>query len=248
MDRLLYLASTGARQLLQAQGVNSHNLANATTTGFRADLLTSKSVPVQGPGFGSRTYASIDQMVVSYAEGTVYTTGRDLDVAINGKGWMAIQGPDGTEVYTRAGNLHQGTGGVLLTAAGDPVIGNAGPIAIPPAESITIGSDGTISIRPVGEAATNVIEIDRIKLVDIPVANLAKGTDGRIRVRDGQAPPPDANIRVAPGSLESSNVNAVESLVTMIQLARAYETQIKLMREAEQMDEADTRLLSLGGG
>lgn len=247
MDRLVYLAASSARNALNVQGVTNHNLANASTPGFRADMASTTSVELKGPGFESRTFVVANQLDTSFQPGTLISTERPLDVAIAGEGWIAIQTPDGGEGYTRGGDLRVGTGGILVTGRGDPVIGNAGPIAVPPAESLVIGTDGTISIRPVGEGATNVVEIDRIKLVNPPIDALAKGLDGRFRGRDGQPQPPDAAVRLSSGTLESSNVNAVSALVQMIEQGRAFEMQVKLMKAAEDMDVADSQILGLNG-
>src|SRR5512143_2647468 len=169
MDRALYVAMTGAKQLLQAQASNSHNLANASTPGFRADLTDFRSMPVFGPGFPSRVYAMQERPGVDLKPGPIDATGRELDMAIKGDGWIAVQGPDGSEAYTRAGDLRISSGNILETGAGYPVMGQGGPIAIPPAEKIEIGTDGTISIRPLGEQASTLVQVDKIKLVNPPL-------------------------------------------------------------------------------
>ncbi|MBT6277866.1 MAG: flagellar basal body rod protein FlgF [Chromatiales bacterium] len=243
MDRMLYLAMNGAKQNLLAQTANSHNLANVNTVGFRQDLLAFQSAEVVGPGHLSRTYALARGPGTDLSAGPVVTTGRDLDVAVNGDGWLAVQAPDGTEAYTRAGDLRINSGGLLTTGAGHQVIGNGGPIAVPPFESMTIASDGSMSIRPVGEDATSIVPVDRLKLVNPGPAALFKGADGLMRLAGGGVAPADAEVRVAPGARESSNVNAVDALVTMIDLARNYELNVKLMRVAEENDAADAQIL-----
>ncbi|MCP4406977.1 MAG: flagellar basal-body rod protein FlgF [Gammaproteobacteria bacterium] len=246
MDRLLYIAMSGAKETMLAQTVNTHNLANANTTGFRADLQAFQSLPVYGPVYPSRVYALTESMEVDFNPGALITTGRDLDVAINGDGWIGVQAPDGNEAYTRAGDLKINVNGLLTTGAGHPVMGNAGPVAIPPFEKIEIGTDGTLSIQPLGQNPNTLAVVDRIKLVNPDIADLKKGDDGLIRMRNAQIAPPDARVGLQAGSLESSNVNSVESMVNMIRLARQFEIQIKMMSTAQENDEATTQLMRIG--
>ena len=243
MDRLLYVSMSGAQQTMLAQSANSNNLANSNTSGFRADLNAFRSMPVHGPGYETRVYAMNERSSVDFTIGMVSSTGRDLDIAVDGEGWIAVEGKNGEEAYTRAGNLSIEPGGLLVTGNGLPVIGNGGPITIPPADSIDIGSDGTISIQPVGLPANALVVIDRIKLVNPEIGNLTKGIDGLIRQRDGIEAEADASVGVIAGSLETSNVNIVNSMVNMISLARQYETQVKMMKTAEQMETATDQLL-----
>ncbi len=246
MDRLLYVAMSGAREVMQAQAVNTQNLANASTTGFRADLESFRSLPVYGPGYASRVYGVADGMGVDFASGSSVSTGRDLDVAVNGSGWLAVQGPDGNEAYTRAGDLRVDSLGLLRTGAGHVVMGNGSPIAVPPSESVEIAGDGTISIRPIGAPANTVSVVDRIKLVNPAVADMEKGPDGLMHMKNREPAVADGSVTLQPGALESSNVNTVEAMVNMIQLARQYETQVKVMSNAEDNDRAATQLLRMG--
>jgi len=244
MDRLLYVAMSGARETVRAQTVNTQNLANASTTGFRADLQSFQSLPVNGPGYASRVYGMATDQGIDTSPGSVMGTGRELDVAVNGDGWIAVQGPDGNEAYTRAGNLRVDSLGLLRTGAGRPVMGNGAPIAIPPAEKIEIAGDGTISIRPLGQNTLAVV--DRIKLVNPPPAQLQKGADGLVHLKGGDAAEADASVQLQVGALESSNVNTVEAMVNLIQLARQYETQVKMMANAEENDRASAQLMRMG--
>lgn len=247
MDRMLYLAMSGAKQTLQAQGAVSHNLANVTTTGFRADFEQSRAMPVYGDGLPSRVYAMQERPGIDFSPGSVQTTGRELDIAItNDDGFIAVLGADGSEAYTRAGDMHVTEAGLLRTGAGHLVLGNGGPIALPPGEKIEIGQDGTISLRPLGQAANTVSEIDRIKLVLPPLDQLDKGADGLFRMRNGQPLEPDAAVTVASGAVEGSNVNAVSAMVEMIELSRRYEMQVKLMNTAREDDAAALALMRLG--
>lgn len=245
MDRMLYVAMSGAKQTMLAQASNSNNMANANTTGFRADLAAFRSMPVYGAGEPTRVYAMAERPGVDTTSGAISATGRDLDVAIKDDGWIAVQAKDGSEAYTRAGNLRIEDGGILTTGSGLPVLGNGGPVAIPPAEKVAIGKDGTISIQGIGQTASTLTVLDRIKLVKIDSGALMKGTDGLMRRTDGVSAEPDATVNLVSGALETSNVSAVDSMVNMITLARQYEAQIKMMKTAEEIDSTSTQLLSL---
>ncbi len=246
MDRMLYVAMSGANQTQVAQTINNHNLANVNTTGFRADLEAMRAMPLFGPGFPTRVYAMAERPGVDLSAGTVTATGRELDIAVNGDGWIAVQAPDGTEAYTRAGDLRVTTAGQLVTGAGHAVMGTGGPIAIPPSEKIEIGGDGTITLRPLGQSAATLATADQIKLVNPPKETLEKGSDGLFRLKDGGLAPADPNVRIQTGSLESSNVSAVDAMVTMITLARQYEMQVRMMRVAEDNDAAAAEIARLG--
>lgn len=244
MDRMIYIGMTGARAVADAQGVVTNNLANANTTGFRADLQQLKTLSLFGPGQESRAYAGADSPGSDLSPAPLITTGRDLDVAIQGNGWIAIQAADGSEAYTRSGDLQLSAGGILTTGAGHPVLGNAGPVALPPAERIEIGKDGTISAQLVGQ--NNMAVLDRIKLVGPPNAQMTKGLDGLFRLKGGNEADVDASVTLVSGAVESSNVNGVDSLVQMIGLARLFELQVKVMKEAENTDSAASQLIKPG--
>ena len=247
MDRFVYVAMTGAREAQLAQAVTSHNLANASTTGFRATLAANQHVGLEGPGHAAaRAYATQQGYGVDLTPGPLQTTGRDLDVAIEGDGWIAVQAPDGGEAYTRAGDLSIDAFGVLTTRSGHPVLGDGGPIALPPFQSLEIGADGTLSIRPQGQDAAGLAVVERIRLVNPPADQLVRGEDGLVRTADGAVPPAAAEVKLLSGTLEGSNVNVVSAMVDMIQHARSFELQVKLMNTAEQNDQASAQLLRLG--
>ena len=245
MDHFLYIAASGARETMLAQGVNSHNLANAATPGFKADLLMAQSALVDGEGHKTRVYGIGYDMGVDLDQGTVSITGRDLDVAINGRGWMAVMAPDGTEAYTRRGDLRVDEFGQLTNGAGLQVMGNSGPVALPPFSELSIGSDGTISIVPLGEAPNTLAVVDRIKLVDPDRADLRKNTEGLILLREGAVAEPDAGVALIAGSLESSNVDSVSAMVRMIELSREFESHARMMKTAEQMDQSSAELMRI---
>lgn len=246
MDRMLYIAMTGAKQTLIAQVANTHNLANASTTGFRADLEAFRAMPVYGHGQPSRVYAMAERPGTDLSAGTVTATGRELDVAVSGDGWLAVQTADGGEAYTRAGDLRVSGNGQLVNGAGHAVLGNGGPVSIPPSEKIEIGVDGTITSRALGQAPNTLAAVDRIRLVNPPKADLMKGIDGLMRLRNGAQAEIDPNVRLVAGSLESSNVNAVEAMVNMITLSRQFEMQVKAMRTTEEIDQAAAQILRMG--
>ena len=245
MDRMLYVAMTGAKETLRAQTVNNHNLANVSTTGFRADLAAFQSRAVDGTGFASRVYATNASVGWDDTSGALLTTGRDLDVAINGPGWIAVQDPDGKEAYTRAGNLQIDPTGQLMTATGQQVLGDGGPINIPPYTSIFFARDGSISIVAQGQAPDTTATVDRIKLVNPADADIQRSDDGLFRMKNGSAAEPDANVQISSGTLESSNVNTAEAMVNMIELSRQFEMQVKAIRTAEENGGAAAQLLRI---
>ncbi|WP_406672482.1 flagellar basal-body rod protein FlgF [Natronospira sp.] len=243
MDRSIYIGMTGAKQTMQAQAANSHNLANANTAGFRADLHAFAPEEVRGPGYASRVNAVNRGLGVDFTPGTMQTTGREMDVAIQGEGWIAVQAPDGSEAYTRAGDLQLTANGNLVTGTGHPVLGDAGPVAVPPHDELSIGNDGTISIVPQGQGSEAMALVDRIKLVNPPLEELEKGPDGLVRLADGLEAEADAEVSLASGVLEGSNVNVTTAMVNMIQLARQYETQVKMIQSADDNARAASELI-----
>lgn len=245
MDRMLYVTMAGAQQIMDTQAAIAQNLANASTTGYRADEISFKSLPLYGPGQPSRVFPVSQTTGIDTSTGTITTTGRPLDVAVKGQGWIAVQAPDGSEAYTRAGNLRLTQTGQLLTGAGFPVLGNSGPIAISQAQALHIGNDGTISIRPAGQTPQTLAVVDRIKLVNPDPSQLTKGADGLMRLIGGGSSPAEANVQVISGALESSNVNPVEAMVSMLSLARQYDMQLKLMQTAKQNDTQSAQLMQV---
>jgi flagellar basal-body rod protein FlgF len=245
MDRLIYTAGNGARQLMQRQDIVAHNLAHASTPGFRAETSAFRAVPVEGAGQPTRVFAVQATTGADLTPGPVERTGRSLDVAVEGGGWIAVQGADGHEAYTRNGSLEVGASGLLETRGGLTVLGEAGPIAIPPEHSVMIGRDGTVSAVPDQRPLTSIAQLGRIKLVKPPAEQLVRGPDGLFRTRDGAAAPADADVAVAGGSLEGSNVNAAEAMVSMISLARQFELQMKLMQQADENARRAATLLNI---
>jgi flagellar basal-body rod protein FlgF len=243
MDRALYVAMTGAKQIMQAQAVNNHNIANLSTIGFRADSVAFGSEPIYGPGYATRVNAVAGDDGTDFSSGTMETTGRNLDVAINDKGFIAVRGADGQEAYTRAGDLRISPLGAVTTASGLPVLTAQGPLVIPPSTMVDIGSDGTVSVVPQGSAPFAVTQVDRIKLVNPPLASLQKGADGLFRLKSGGKAKADDTVSITSGVLESSNVNAAQSLISMIELQRLYEFQIKSINATDTNEQSAERLM-----
>lgn len=233
MDRLIYTAMTGASHVLQQQAAVSENLANASTPGFRATLNTFRAVPLVGDGLATRTFVVDSTAGADFTPGPLQQTGRELDVAVQGAGWIAVQGQDGQEAYTRNGSFQISPNGVLQTRTGLNVMGDGGPITIPPDTEVTFARDGTISTVPSGSKPASVIVVGRLKLVNPPPEQIERGGDGLFRMKDGAAATADANVAVAPGNLEASNVNAVEAMVNMISLARKFDMQMKMIQSAD---------------
>ncbi|MBZ0133172.1 MAG: flagellar basal-body rod protein FlgF [Rhodocyclaceae bacterium] len=244
MDKLIYTAMSGAKHMFGRQASVAHNLANAVSTGFRAEEHRLRAVPVVSESMPTRAFAVDASVASDFTPGPITQTGRQLDVAVQGQGWLALALPDGSEAYTRNGSLEINVNGVLQTRNGIPVQGDGGPISIPPDNEITVGADGMISLKPSSGAQNTVTQVGTLKLVNPPEADLVRGADGLFRLRDNAAAPVDPNVSVAAGFLEGSNVNVVDQLVAMISLARQYETQLKLLSTAEQNDRAAAQLLA----
>ncbi len=243
MDRLIYLSMSGAKASMQRQDVLTHNLANASTNGFRAEMAAFRSVPIQGDGATTRAFALESTLGYDSQSGPVAPTGNPLDVAMKGNAFLAVQALDGTEAYTRAGALQVNAEGLIVTSAGLPVLGDGGPITLPTGAAPEVASDGTITAK-VGNARPQVV--GRLKMVS-PEAAMTRGTDGLFRAGDGELPA-DANARLQSGALEGSNVSPIETMVAMIAAARQFEHQMKMLQGAEQREQAASKLLGPMGG
>ena len=241
MDRLIYLSMSGAKATMQRQETLANNLANVSTSGFRAELAAFRAVPVEGTGASTRVFALESTPGYDATPGVIAATGRNLDVAMSGGAWLSVQGLDGTEAYTRGGALDVNAEGTLITVSGLTVLGDGGPIQVPPDTRVSIGADGTVSSTAANGKSTS---IGKLKLVT-PEAPLTRGTDGLFRAAEGDLSA-DPNARVQDGALEGSNVSAVETMVQMISAARQFEAQMKSLTTAEANDKAAAQLLSVG--
>lgn len=245
MDRLIYTSMTGAKHAFLQQAGVAQNLANASTVGYRAMEHKFRAVPIQGEGGATRAFVVDASISDTFDQGPMMATGRPLDVAVQGAGWIAVEGADGQEAYTRAGNLQISAEGQLQTASGLNVLGDGGPIAIPPDNSITISPDGTVSVVPLFGTPNNVNVVGRIKLVNPPETDLARGDDGLFRTRDGEPAGLDENVKLASETLEGSNVSPVDAMVSMISLARQFEMQIKMVQTADTNASKASQILSM---
>lgn len=236
MDRLIYTSMSGAKFLLERQATLANNLANATTTGFRADTVGLRAVPAVSAQAGTRVFTVETTTGADFSQGPLTATGRTLDVAVQGPGWLAVQTSDGSEAYTRNGALQVGPDGVLQLANGLQVQGTGGPISIPPdAETILIASDGTVTVKAGSSKIPTTV--GQLKLVNPPTSDLSKSTDGLFRTQSGAPADASDSVRVADGTLEGSNVNVVEAMVGMIAASRQFELQMKMLSTAEQNEQ-----------
>lgn len=246
MDRVIFLAMSGAKENMLSQQAHANNLANINTSGFKSDLEQARAMQVFGEGQPSRVYSMSERPATDRTAGTLIQTGRNLDVAMQGDAWLAVQAKDGTESYTRAGGLQITATGDLVNGSGLPIIGaGGGPIVLPPFEKIDIGSDGSISIRPLGENAASLIIVDQLKMVTLDPQTTYKGVDGLMKVDGGEPVALNPNARLQEGFIESSNVNAVHELTNIIGLSRQFEMNIKMMKTAEDNSTAAAKILEV---
>lgn len=256
MDHLIYTAMTGASHILERQSSLSSNLANANTTGYKSGISAFRAIPLSGQGQQTRTFVMNATVGYDFTPGTLQRTGRSLDVGLGGKGWIAVMLPDGSEAYTRDGNLQVSKNGILQTNSGFPVIddtgqpGPPGQIAIPDDSEVTIAADGTISTVPTGVSGSTfsqVTTVGRLKLVNPPENQLVRGTDGLFRIQSSKPASPDSNVTVTAGSLEGSNVNAIGAMVDMISIARQFEMQMQMLKTASDDAQQASQLLNITG-
>ncbi|WNO61834.1 flagellar basal body rod protein FlgF [Rheinheimera sp. MMS21-TC3] len=248
MDKLLYIAMSGAKENMNGIAVRANNLANASTVGFKADLEQARSMQAFGTGLPTRVFALTENPSQNFDAGAIMTTDRELDVAIQGDGWFGVLAADGTEAYSRSGNLQINANGLLETANGTLVMGDNGPIQLPlPLAKVEIALDGTVSALPQGAPANAMEEVGRIKLVKPLNSDMEKGNDGLFRRKDGQLAQVDINVSLLKGAVEGSNVSAVGEMTSMISLQRQFELQVKMMKAAEDMDQKQNQLLRIMG-
>ena len=231
MDRMIYLSMTGAKALRERQDALSHNLANASTDGFRADLMTARAVPIRSEGTATTRVFNVETSTgFDGKSGPIRQTGNPLDLAIRDNGWFAVQAADGSEAYTRDGGLVVDEQGNLRTRRGQTVLGDGGPISVPAGADVQVADDGTVMV-----------------LVDPDMAELKKGDDGLMRMKEGGEAPVSDSVRVVQGAVEGSNVNVVESMVGMIEVQRQFEMQMKLLQTAESNEQRASQILSIRG-
>lgn len=244
MNRMLYIAMSGAKEVMLSQANTANNLANANTDGFKKDFNQFRAQHMEGPGWNSRAYAMNERPATDFTAGPVKITGRNLDVMTKENGFLVIQAPDGQQALTRTASMQITANGDLVDLKGNPILNAGGaPINIPPAKQIHIGDDGTISFVPAGSPSNELVVLDQLKLVKPDIKQLEKGLDGYIRSKEGELP--QAPVKLVSGALEGSNVNTVEALTNMIELSRKYEMQIKMMQTTKRHDQVSDKLLSM---
>ena len=245
MDKFAYIAAHAAVNTMYAQQINSHNIANMNTTGFKMDLDYFDSLPVYGPGAPTRAYSEETQKGFSDEKGTLSVTGGTFDFGIKGDGWFTVQSSEtGTIGYTRRGDFDLDHFGILRNGDGHMLVGQGGSVVLPPHEKVLIANDGTISIQPAGASSNEVAALDRINLVNPPASELRKSSEGMFVRKDGEEAALDASVSMRSGYLESSNVNSTETMIEMIEHARAFQVQVSFMKKAEELDASVSKLLS----
>lgn len=245
MDRLIYTSLSAMRGAMARQQATANNLANASTPGFRGEIAEAQALWLDGPSLTDRAMASEEVVNADMKAGSITATGRDLDIALGGDSLLAVQADDGDEAYTRRGDLQLSSSGLLTTGDGRPVLGQGGPITLPPADKISIAEDGRILVVPAGGDPSQSQEVDRLKIASPAGSAIAKGLDGLFRVKGGGVLPVDPDARVTSGQLEESNVSATKALVDMIDASRAWDTQLKLITSARDLDGASAELMRL---
>jgi flagellar basal-body rod protein FlgF len=245
MDRLLYIAMNGAKHSFLQQAVTSHNLANASTVGYKSQNSAFRALPVFGPGAATRTFVVDSTPNADLRSGAIFTTGRAMDIAVHGKGWIAVQDAKGGEAYTRNGSLQVSPDGMLMTSTGLPVAGDGGPVTVPVDSEVTIGKDGTVTVITNNQYNATA-NIGRIKLVNPADADMVRGDDGLFRTTTNQPAAADASVQLVSGALESSNVNSVDALVNIIEQSRYFDMQVKLMQKADENASRAAQIISLG--
>jgi flagellar basal-body rod protein FlgF len=245
MDRLIYTSLAAMRAAQSRQTVTANNLANVSTPGFRGDLAEAQALWLRGGEAESRAMASEEVLAADMRGGVVTATGRDLDITLEGDALLGVQAENGEEGYTRRGDLMLSETGLVTTGDGRPVLGSQGPLVLPPADKIMIAPDGRISIIPAGGDPALPQEVDRLKLVSFNGDNIVKGIDGLFRSKEGSALPEDPDARVMSGHIEASNVSATTALVEMIEASRSWDTQLKLITNARDMDSASADLMRM---
>ncbi len=247
MDRMIHTSLTAMRGIMARQTAIANNMANADTTGFRAEIINAKAKHLHSDLLPSRSVADERVQTANLQSGTVTATGRPLDIALSDDAMLSVQGSNGEPAYTRRGDLQLNETGLVTTGAGDPVLGEDGPLTLPPADKISVARDGGVWILPQGDTTGEMQQVDRLALVSFTGSEIVKGNDNLFRVRDGGILPADPDARLVPASLEGSNVNMTVSLIDMVEASRAWEAQVKLLSTAQDLDSSGARLMQLPG-
>lgn len=247
MDKMVHLSLRAMRGVMNRQTAIANNMANADTTGFRAEIVSAQAQYVHGEGLQSRATPNEYVLTADLNPGAIKSTGRPLDIALGGQSMLAVQAPGGDEGYTRRGDLMLTESGLLTTGDGHPVLGEGGPLIVPPADKVTIAEDGGVWIVPTGGDPNQPQQVDRLRVVNPNGSEIVKAEDTLFRVKNGGALPSDPDARLQSGALEGSNVNMTQALVDMIETSRAYEAQVKLLSSAKEMDDGGASVMQLPG-
>lgn len=245
MDKMIHTNLKAMQGIMNRQTAIANNMANADTIGFRAEIVNAQALYLQGEGLDTRASTSESVIGADMNAGAVTMTGGTLDIALNGDALLGVQAPDGAEAYTRRGDLMVNETGLLTTGDGHPVLGQGGPITLPPADNISIAANGAISIVPAGGDPAQPVEVGRLKLVSPQGSEIKKGRDNLFRVPGDGALPEDPDAKVTVGALEGSNVNMTQALVDMIEASRAWETQVKMLTTAQEMDDGGASIMRM---
>ncbi|MGY3265461.1 MULTISPECIES: flagellar basal-body rod protein FlgG [unclassified Lysobacter] len=253
MTQALWIAKTGLDAQQTRMSVISNNLANVNTAGFKRDRANFEDLlyqTVRQPGGSTSeqtqlpsglqigTGVRVASTAKNFAQGNLSNTGNALDVAVNGRGFFEVLMPDGSSAYTRDGSFQINSQGEMVTNEGYPV--QPGLQFPQGTQSVTIGSDGTVSAQVSGQ--TDPVQVGSLTLVDFvnPAGLQAKGENlyaetGASGPAQQGAPGTSGLGTLVQGSVEGSNVNVVEELVSMIETQRAYETNAKAISTVDNM-------------
>lgn len=245
MDRLVYTAVSGMNASMMRERMTASNMANAQTIGFKAEVMQAQAVTLDGPQLDVRALNRSEVKGANMKEGAIIATGRPLDVAMTGNTMLAVQSVDGQEAYTRRGDLSVSNTGVVENGEGLPVLGETGPLMVPPGSTVSISQDGSVMVRDPSVPEQEPQKIDRLKLVSTAGSQLEKDLAGVFRVPGGGVLPVDDNAKVIPESVEQSNVNSSEVLVDMIESQRLFDLRTKLVSTAKELDEGSSKLMRL---
>ena len=246
MDRMIWTAVSGMNASMARERMIASNMANAQTPGFRAEVMAATPTTLEGPSLEVRALTGAAVYGAAMDPGALVETGRALDVALTGDGLLSVQAADGTEAYTRRGDLSLSPAGVLTNGDGALVIGENGPISVPPGSNVSIGPDGAVLVRSASDPNAPPQQVERLKLAGWHGSRIAKGLDGLFRVQGDGVLPQDAEARLVSGALEQSNVQTSQVLVQMVEAQRLFDMRTKLVATAKELDEQGASLMRLG--
>jgi len=247
MDRLVFAAMTGARSALGQMAITANNLANASTPGFREQIAAFRAVPMGGDGANTRAFALDTTPGSNFQAGPFESTGNPFDVAIQGDGFFVVRRPDGQEALTRAGNFGRNAAGELITAGGLAVLGQAGPIIIPPNSSPPqIGDDGTVVVFDGNSPQPQIL--GRIRLVKPDPKSLSRSGDGLFQAADMNGLTSDPSVSAKQGFVEGSNVSVAAAMVALVGQQRLFDLNVKMIQNADANARSANGIMTLSRG